>query len=334
MPVMIFVILVCLGFSASPGKANWQKIQINGAAQGTSYQVIYYSIDTAVTKKDIDGLLDNIDSSLSLYKEYSLINQFNRSARGIKADSHLRRVVSRGLEVFRQTNGLFDMTVAPLTFAWGFGPAGKGPLPDSTAIRKLLGCVDSRLLFFRRGALCKRISCVQIDLNGIAQGYSVDLLAGLLEQHGVHNYLVELGGEIRVKGRKQPGGQKMSVGIETPGDDPEFSVVEQVIWPGEGAVTTSGNYRRFYESGGRKISHLLDPRTGFPAQGNLLSVTVYAKDAMTADAFDNALMLMGLDDAMKFVEARKDIAAHFIYLDSQRKVADTMSSAFRVLLQP
>jgi thiamine biosynthesis lipoprotein len=229
---------------------------------------------------------------------------------------------------------LFDITLEPLTAAWGFGPVKVTEVPDSARIKGLLPCIGSGLIYWRRDKLVKKKPCVRLDLDGIAQGYSVDVLAGFLEQNGIQNYLVELGGEIRIKGRKLPGRQKMSVGIESPGDDPGFSMIRKVIWISEGAVTTSGNYRRYLESKGHRHGHLIDPRTGFPFSNELISVTVFAKEAVTADGFDNALMGMGLAGAMAFVEQRDDISAHFIYRREDGTVADTMSTRFSVLLTP
>jgi len=158
-------------------------------------------------------------------------------------------------------------------------------------------------------------------------------LADFFEQRGIKNYLIELGGEIRIKGRK-PGNEKMSVGIETPGDDPEFSVIKRVVWLDKGAITTSGNYRRYYERKGKKVSHLMNPKTGYSLQNELISVTVYAKDAITADGYDNAIMAMGLKKGLAFVDKNKNLAAHFIYRKNDGTVADTLSKRFRVLLQP
>ena len=127
----------------------------------------------------------------------------------------------------------------------------------------------------------------------------------------------------------------MKIGIEAPGEDNfQLSMISKIIVTESGAITTSGSYRKFYESEGKKISHLIDPRTGYPARNELISVTVYAKDAITADAFDNALMVMGLQKALQFVEQRNDIAAHFIYRTPNGAVADTASSRFYKLLQP
>jgi len=311
-----------------------QKIQLNGAAQGTTYHITYYSNDTLITKIQIDSILDKIDSSLSLYKPYSLISQFNRSQNGLVVDAHFKKVVDKALDTYRQTQGLFDITVEPLTEAWGFGPQKPTGLPDSATIRSFLPCIDSRLLYWKGMMLMKRKPCVHLDANGIAQGYSVDVIAQFFESRGIHNYLIELGGELRVKGRKLPGGERMSVGIEAPGDDPDVSLIEKIAWMDHGAITTSGNYRRYYESNGKKISHLMNPATGYPLQNELISVTVFANDAITADAYDNALMGMGLKKALAFVDARKDMAAHFIYHKPDGSVADTSSKRFRKLLQP
>lgn len=246
----------------------------------------------------------------------------------------MRKVVKAALETSRITGGIFDMTVFPLTNAWGFGPAGQQPLPDSATIQKLLSCIGSEKIRIKGNWLYKTKSCVQLDPNGIAQGYAVDLVADKLEALHIHHYLVELGGELRVKGRKQPSGQKMSIGIEAPGENDFEPVMEQVIYLDKGAVTTSGNYRRYHETNGKRRSHLLDPRTGYPISNELISVTIVAPDAMTADALDNALMGMGLQQALRFIEKRPALAAHFIYHRADGSVTDTMSSRFKRLLKP
>ena len=247
--------------------------------------------------------------------------------------SILVNVIKKAQQVYKATHGLFDITIYPLTEAWGFGPKKMDIVPGAATIKKLVSCVDSRLLYWKGKKLMKKKPCVQLDANGIAQGYSVDVLADFFEQNGIQNYLVELGGEIRIKGRK-PGNEKMSVGIESPGEEMDFSLIEKVVYLDKGAITTSGNYRRYYESKGKKISHLLNPKTGYSLQNELISVTVYAKDAITADGYDNAIMAMGLKKGLAFVEKNKELAAHFIYRKKDGTVADTMSSRFRVLLQP
>lgn len=316
------------------GSHEIKKITITGSAQGTTYNIAYYSADSSVTKSEIDSILTRIDSSLSLYKPWSLINQFNNSIDGVIADIHLGKVVKKAIDTYHDTKGIFDITVYPFTDAWGFGIKKMNIIPSSKMIQKLRSCVGSNKLYWIGNKLEKKKSCVKLDPNGIAQGYSVDVLAGFLEDRGINNYLVELGGEIRIRGRKQPENSIMKIAIEAPGmEDWNISPAQKIVRVEAGAITTSGSYRKFYESKGKKISHIIDARSGYPSRNELISVTVFAADAITADAYDNALMVMGLEDGLAFVERRKDIAAHFIYRKKDGSIADTSSSRFRHFLQ-
>jgi thiamine biosynthesis lipoprotein len=332
MRLILLLFVVALGANRS---VEWKRYSIAGTAQGTTYSIIYYADDSVVSKPMIDHVLMSLDSSLSLYKPYSGINQFNNSEKGTELDEHLFQVVSKSLAVYKETKGLFDITVQPLVQLWGFGVTPTNTAPDSGAVRTTLTCVQSSLLHLNGKRLLKKKPCVKIDLNGIAQGYSVDVLAAFLETYGIRNYMVELGGEIRVKGRKQPSGEKMRIGIESPSEDPFGNhPLQKVLVMDEGAITTSGSYRRFYESKGQKITHLIHPKTGYPQANELISVTVYAPDAITADAYDNALMLMGLKAAMDFVNKRPGLAAYFVYKNANGSIADTASLAFLKRMNP
>ncbi|HRQ50382.1 MAG TPA: FAD:protein FMN transferase, partial [Agriterribacter sp.] len=212
--------------------------------------------------------------------------------------------------------------------AWGFSTQPVKNYPDASKVRALLRCTGTDKIKIEGNRLIKTKPCIAIDVDGIAQGYSVDVVADFLEQQHITDYIVELGGEIRVKGRKQP-----KIGIEAPGDYGLGSpVLQKIITINEGAVTTSGNYRKFHESNGEKFSHTIDARTGYPTRNNLISVTVFARDAITADAYDNVLMTLGLEKALIFTEQREDIAAYFIYKTSNGAIADTASSRFYGLL--
>jgi thiamine biosynthesis lipoprotein len=176
---------------------------------------------------------------------------------------------------------------------------------------------------------------VHLDLNGIAQGYTVDVLAALLESRHIRNYLVELGGEIRVRGRKFPSRELMRIGIERPyTSDLMPTSMQQVIQLAAGGVTTSGNYRKFKRWGAVKSAHLIDPKTGYPFQNELISVTVVAPDALTADAYDNALMGMGLANALAFLQRHASLQAYLIYQRPDGTVADTATPGFQRLLSP
>jgi FAD:protein FMN transferase len=328
----IFGTLPLLIVLISPLKSSAQslkRISISGYAQGTTWHLTYYAIDSSIVQQQIDSILQVIDSSVSLYKPYSKIVAFNNSKIGIKIDDHFRKIVEKSLDTYNLTNGIFDITVLPLMEAWGFTSKPIKDFPDSTSIRSLLLCIGSQYLQLEGNFLRKLKPCVRIDLNGIAQGYSVDVVADYLKQEGIMNYMFELGGELRIHGRKQPLNDPFIIGIETPlenefGNDP----LEKLLVVDSGGITTSGNYRNYFENHGKKLSHLIDPFSGYSIQNELISVTVYAKDAITADALDNSLMGMGLKKAMDFVEARNDIAAYIIYHLPDGRITHWVSSRF------
>lgn len=251
-------------------------------------------------------------------------------------DDHLTNVLKQSIDTYHDTKGLFDITVQPLVETWGFSAKKQDSFPDSAQIKTLMHCIGSSQLSIKDNYLLKSQPCIKIDLDGIAQGYSVDVLADFLEDHHIKNYLVELGGELRIKGRK-PNGEKMRIGIEAPNtnDFEANPIIQKIISIDSGAITTSGSYRAWRQHGNKKISHTIDPHTGFPVDNELISVTVYAKDkAIIADAYDNALMLMGLKKAKQFVESKKDMAAFFIYHKSDGSIATAYTQSFNALLTP
>lgn len=307
-----------------------RQYKISGLAQGTDYNIMYYASDSIATKKGIDSLLAEIDRSMSLYKPGTLINQFNSAQKEVKVDRYLNDVLKRSFEINEDTKGIFDITVAPLVQAWGFGPKPTSAEPNATEIKSILNCVGMKNLHLENGALIKTKPCIHIDLNGIAQGYSVDLLANYLSQKGITSFVVELGGEIRIAGPK-PDGSPMKIGIEGPDKNDEPGI-RHIAALNTGAITTSGNYRKFHQSGKKKISHLINAQTGYPLDNEIISVTVYAKDAITADGYDNALMGMHLTEALKFVEGRKDLEAYIVYHKEDGSIADTLSTGFKKIL--
>lgn len=333
---MLHCVLLAFGLWLLPPKeAALRAYQLTGYAQGTTYAITYYAADSTITGGDVASKLAEIDASLSLYQPASLINRFNSSTRGVVADQHLRLVVRKALQVYQDTGGLFDATVEPLVRAWGFGTQHTEAPPSAATIQAILRGVGSDKLHLRGDSLVKDQPAVHLDLNGIAQGYTVDVLAALLEGRHIRNYLVELGGEIRVRGRKFPSGELMRIGIERP-DTSDIAPVgmQQVIQLKEGGVTTSGNYRKFKRWGATKSAHLIDPKTGYPFQNEMISVTVVAPDALTADAYDNALMGMGLTKALAFLQRHPNLQAYLIYQRPDGAVADTTTLGFQRLLSP
>jgi len=299
--------------------------QLNGYAQGTSYHINYYHPIATVSKRQIDSILVAIDSSLSIYKDYSLITAFNQSSTGVQMDLHLQTVIEKSLAISRNSNGAFDITVYPLVNAWGFGLSKPTALPNSYEIKNLLKTVGYQQLKIKNKQLIKDQPKIQIDVNGIAQGYSVDVISNFLEKHGIQNYIAELGGELRVKGKK-PKSQLFKVGIEAVNNQ-DFMPIKKYIEIENGAITTSGNYRKFIALGHEKINHLINPKTGYYLQNNLISVTVYAPNAITADGYDNVLMNLGLEKSLRFLTKNKELSAYFVYKENG-VIKDTCSVGF------
>ena len=324
--------IICL--TACTRKTSVREYRVNGFAQGTTYSLLYYSGSDTVSRAQIDSLFAVIDSSMSLYKKNSLISRFNLADSSVQIDEHMRVVVEKGMAISRVTDGYFDITVYPLVKAWGFGPEKPEKMPDSSDIQNILPCIGVHNLQLEGDILHKKKPCVQIDLNGIAQGYSADLIADFLEERQISNYLVEIGGEMRVSGKKYPDGRPMQIGIESPADSTyDELIIRQVIEPGNAAVTSSGNFQKYYLSGRKLISHLIDPHSGYPLTNELISVTVIAREAIEADGYDNALMGMGLNRAFDFLSHHPELNAYFIYRKPDGNIADTMTAGFRKLIR-
>ncbi|MFL9829569.1 FAD:protein FMN transferase [Flavobacterium sp. ST-87] len=286
---------------------------LQGNAQGTSYHISYVSQDKIVSKKQIDSLLADIDRSMSAWIPNSIISRINNNEKDVIIDDYFRTVFNKAVEVSDKTKGDFDITVGPLINAWGFGPATKKTL-NKRKLDSLLPLVNYKMLSLQHSKIVKEKPEIKIDFNAIAQGYSVDVLADFFQKKGITNYLVELGGEIKSNGKKIK--EEWKVGIEQPDEENASDrKLQAIVNLGNRALATSGNYRKFYREGNQKFSHIINPKTGYPAKHNLLSTTVIANDAITADAYATAFMVMGLQKSIDFVEKNKELnlEVFFIY---------------------
>jgi len=307
----VYVILCLIVVLASACREKKKQI-IQGRAQGTTYQITFVAQDSALVKDEIDAVLRGLDASLSAYDSQSLISRVNRNDTSVVADQYFLDVFRKSVEVSERTDGLFDVTVAPLINAYGFGPARKSNI-DANAIDSMLNFVGYKKVQLHNGKIVKTRPEVMLDFNAIAQGYSVDVLANYLEKKGVNDYLVELGGELRAKGTKAPD-SLWTVGIDMPEEDPMFERTLLAALPlKDRAMATSGNYKRFYEEDGKRYTHIINPLTGYTQKHDLLSATVVAKDCMTADAYATAFMVMGRERTIEFLSKNKDLGIR-VYL--------------------
>ncbi len=305
----LFFLMICTGCNSN----KYDLIKIEGNAQGTTYHISYLSNDNIDYKDAIDSILKAIDSSMSTYLPVSLISMINKNDSTVLVDRYFIDVFNKSMEVSEKTGGLFDVTIGPLVNAWGFGFTKKASV-DSSMIDSLLHFVGYKMLKLEGNKIIKAKPEIVLDFNAIAQGYSVDVLANFLERKGVDNYLVELGGELKAKGKKHD--EDWKVGIDQPiAKESSERKLEAIISLNNKALATSGNYRKFYEEGGQKFSHIIDPRTGYPAKQNLLSTTVISNDGITADAYATAFMIMGLERSKQFLIDNKDLnlEVYFIY---------------------
>ncbi|TDD74682.1 FAD:protein FMN transferase [Flavobacterium caseinilyticum] len=291
-------------------------IKVEGNAQGTTYHISYFSDDQVNHKIVIDSLLKEIDASMSTWLPGSIISRINNNDTSVTVDQYFIDVFKKSLEVSQKTDGLFDVTVGPLVNSWGFGITKKNT-QESTTIDSLLHFVGYKMVNLEGNKIIKANLEIKIDFNALAQGYTVDVLANYFESKGINNYLVELGGELKAKGKKE--NENWKVGIDKPDEKATYErTLEAIINLNNKALATSGNYRKFYEEKGQKFSHIIDPRTGYPARQNLLSATVIADDCITADAYATAFMVMGLQKSIQFLENNEDLKleVYFIYDDN------------------
>jgi FAD:protein FMN transferase len=308
---MIGMLCVLAGITGCGGE---KRMEARGYAQGTTYSVIYYNDGTDL-QYQIDSILVDFDRVLSTYQPNSFISRWNRNVEHDSAPAWFNEVVGRSQQVSEHTAGAFDITVKPLMDFW-FGRNWDASALDTAMLDSVRQFVGRQKLRQVDGVWTKVDDRVQLDVNAIAQGFSVDVVASYLEGRGVAHYLVEIGGEVRAKGQKPDGGN-WTVGVDRPNDDGNSErTLALSIQLKDQAMATSGNYRKYVELNGEKLGHSLNPHTGMPAMTDVLSATVVAADAMTADAYATAFMVMGVD-ASKFMLSHSP-ELHGILIYSQR----------------
>ena len=280
--------------------------RIIGTAQGTTYHITYRSSEGLNYKREIDSVLSHLDTSLSTYISESIISRINRNDTGIKTDEDFTKVFKKSTEVSSRTAGAFDVTVAPLINAYGFGPEKK-IMVDSNVIDSLLHFVGYKQVKLEGKRVIKSRPEIKLDFNAIAQGYSVDVLCDFLESKQINHYVVELGGEVRARGRNEKD-EYWKVGIDQPKEQSSNeNELQAIVSLKNKSLATSGNYKKSYVQNGKRFAHIIDPHTGYPAKHNLLSATVVAPDCMTADAYATAFMVMGIEKTKQFLAKNKGL---------------------------
>lgn len=291
---LLFTVLIWQGCESTPYQHD------QGFVFGTIYNITYQSDRNLQT--EIEAELQKVDAEFSMFNEQSTVARLNRGE-VVDTSAMFSEVYQLAMAVNQDTDGAFDITVAPLVNAWGFGfkQGTEMPTPEQ---------VDS-LLKIRN----------QMDFSAIAKGYGCDVVARLLEEQGITNYMVEIGGEVVLRG-VSPHQADWRIGVSKPTAD-TLSVegeLQTVLAMTDRAMATSGNYRNFYDKNGRRYAHTIDPRTGYPVQHSILSATVLADDCATADAYATSFMVLGMEGAKAVLARHPELEAYLIYTDGQNQL--------------
>jgi thiamine biosynthesis lipoprotein len=308
-------------------------LRFSGQTMGTTWSVIMLpnsdKTDTAALKQLLQKRLNQINSLMSTYDPKSELSRFNdqTGTDWFTISEDTAQVIELSQAISRLTGGAFDISVGPLVELWGFGATGRGKkIPSEDQISKYLTRVGYKNIQFRRqpAAISKQVPELRIDLSAVAKGYAVDALAEILEQQGISNYLLEIGGELQISGHRGDG-TPWQIAIEKPLEG--VREVAKIFPLTNTALATSGDYRNFYMEDGQRYSHTIDPASGKPVRHKLASVTVLDQSCARADALATALMVMGEEKGRRFCE-KNHIAAYFL-IHEKASLAVYASPAFQ-----
>lgn len=315
LPLITIIVVAIAAF----GKKDSGTYQHNsGFVFGTSYNITYQYNDDL--QKEIEEVLAGVDASLSPFNEHSIITAVNNN-RDTTLNNMFVEVFTLAKEINKDTYGAFDITVAPLVNAWGFG-FKSGKMPVGNEVDSLRSIIGFEKVSLNEGKIKKEDQRIMLDCSAIAKGYGVDQVAKFLTSKGIENYMVEIGGEIVVHGNNA-NSKPWHIGVTKPTDD-SLSVnneLQSVLAISDIAMATSGNYRNFYYKGGKKYAHTIDPKTGYPVQHNILSATVLADNCAKADAYATSFMVLGLEKAKEILTRHKDMMAYIIYNNEKGEYA-------------
>ena len=289
-----------------------------GQIFGTFYSITYQCDNDL--QKEIEAELKKVDQALSMFNKESIISKINRNEK-VELNEMFLQVFTLAQKVSQDTDGAFDITVAPLVNAWGFG-FKTGDQPSVASIDSLMSTVGYNKISLKGRQVFKENKNTMLDCSAIAKGYGSDVVAAFLKKRGIENFMVEIGGEVVTQGiseKRVP----WRIGVTKPTED-SLSIgdeLQTVLNVTNKAMATSGNYRNFYYKDGKKYAHTIDPKTGYPVQHSLLSATVLANNCATADAYATSFMVMGIEKAKSVRERHPELMAYFIYSDKKGELA-------------
>ena len=307
-----------------------QKIVLEGFAQGSYYSITYFDKQGRNFQSQIDSIFRAVDLSINLWVDSSIISKVNRNEE-VVLDSIFIDNFNIAQEAARLSDGYFDPTISPIVAAWGFS-AKNGDSITPQLIDSLKRLVNYHNIRIEDGKVIKASPNMKLDFNAIGQGYTSDLIAAFLENQGIENDLVDTGGEIMARGEK-PDGKTWIVGIEKPADnwDSEQVVQTRVSLRDKGLVT-SGSTRKYVERDGKRYSHCIDPKTGYPVEHNVLSATVLAENSVWADALASICMVMGMEKSLPLIESMDGVEAYYIFVNDKNELETFATKGFEAII--
>lgn len=314
--------MTLVSLSCKQEKSQTELVKLSGPVFGTTYNIQYFSETDTNYQTQFDSLFQVVNQSLSTYIPDSDISRLNRNEL-TEVDHHFIKVFKSSKSIYRETEGVFDPTIGNVVNAWNFGAETKKFLTDSTTIDSLMQFVGFDKVSLSNNSINKPTT-TYLEFNAIAKGYGVDVIAEYLVDKKIDNYLVEIGGEIRVKGTNVEKESPWKVGLDEPRFDGEQSVYKAITLKDE-AMATSGTYRKFKtDENGNRYAHIIDTKTGYPTKTNVLSVSVIAEDCMTADAYATAFQAMGIEKVTEFLKNHPELKVYFIF-EGDNKALKTLS---------
>jgi len=328
-----FLICSVIALSLISCSGPVEYVELNGLTQGTTYHIVAEKtpgLDIMALRQDIENLFTDIDNSLSIYNPSSVISAINNNLSDT-TDELFREVFRASAVISEESGGLFDITIGPFVKSWGFGPDAMKRF-NPAMLDSLLALVGMDKVRLEGERIIKSDPDMFIDVNAIAQGYTVDLVADLIAGNGITQCLVEVGGEVRTLGDKNGVGWKVGIDAPTDGNYTPGADLQAKIRLDNRALATSGNYRKFFVEDGIKYSHTIDPRTGYPVRHMLLSATIIAPTGAVADAWATVCMVGGKDEAIAFIEKHDFLEGYLVYSDEKGEMKSWVSEGIRKLI--
>ncbi len=315
--LLIFTVLITLFSCKKEAEIN-PYVKLSGPIFGTGYNIQFYSEKGIVYQNQIDSLFDVINQSMSTYIPDSDISRFN-NGEDVEFDVHFKTVFNASKKIFKETKGVFDPTIGNVVNAWNFGPDKNKFETDSATIASLMENVGFNKIHITPNGVIKR-GKPYLDFNAIAKGYGIDVIAEFLVSKGISNYLVDIGGDMRLSGTNKESKKPWKVGIEDPNFDGSKSWSKTITFLNK-SMATSGTYRKFrVDENGNRYAHIINTKTGYPTKTNVLSVSVIAPNAMLADGYATAFQAMGVEGTKTFLNHHPELQVYFIYLNENNEL--------------